>query len=135
MKVKISLAFISIYLVFLVHTAPASLITRYMPENSGVQIGHISGTLWNGKLTEVDYRNQFQLQKLTWKMDWLAVFTLKLKADFKFTNGRKVMTGVGAVTYGLSGIKISDVNVNMQAVALLPYLRLPVPIDPSGEFT
>jgi general secretion pathway protein N len=135
MKVKISLAFISIYLVLLVLTAPASLINRYIPDNSGVQIGEISGTLWNGQLSQVDYRQQFQLQKLTWNIDWLALLTLKIKADIKFTNGSKVMTGVGAVAYGLSGVTISDVNVDMQAISLLPYLSLPVPVNPSGKFT
>lgn len=135
MKVKISLAFIAIYLFSLVLTAPASMITRFIPDNAGVQIGHISGTLWNGKLSQVDYRNQFQLQKVTWKMNWLALFTLKLQADVKFSNGRKVMSGAGIVAYSLSGMTLSDVNVDMQASALLPYLTLPVPVDLSGKFT
>jgi general secretion pathway protein N len=135
MKVKISLAFIAIYLFSLVLTAPASMITRFIPDNAGVQIGDVSGTLWNGKLSQVDYRKQFQLQKVTWKMDWLALFTLKLQADVKFSNGRKVMSGAGIVAYGFSGMTLSDVNVDMQASALLPYLTLPVPLDLSGKFT
>lgn len=135
MKVKISLVFIAIYLFSLVLIAPASLITRFIPNNAGIQIGNISGTLWNGKLSQVDYRRQFQLQRLNWKMDWLALFSLKLKADIHFSNGRQVMSGSGAVEYGLSGIVVSDVNVDMQATALLPYLQLPVPVEPSGKFS
>ena len=135
MKLKISVAFLAVYLLSLGLTAPASLITRFVPENSGVQIGHISGTLWNGKLSQIDYRNQFQLQKLTWKFDWLALLTLKLKADIKFNNGRNVLTGVGAVAYGFSGLVLSDIKVDMKASELVAHLPLPVPVDTSGKFT
>ena len=135
MKLKISVAFFAIYLLSLVFTAPASLISRFIPENSGVQIGNISGTLWSGKLSQLDYRNQFQLQRLTWEFDWLALFTLKLKADVKFNNGRNVMTGAGAVAYGFSGLVLSDINVDMKASALLAHLTLPVPVNASGKFT
>jgi len=135
MKIKISLAFFAIYIVSLLLTTPAAMITRFIPENSGVKIGHTSGTLWNGKLSQVDYRNQFQLQKLTWEFDWLALLTLKAQADVKFNNGRKVMTGSGFVAYGFSGLTLSDVSVDLNANALLPYLKLPVPVTPSGKFS
>ena len=44
------------------------------------------------------------------------------------------MKGSGSVVYGLSGIALSDVNVNLDATELLPYLQLPVPVSPSGKF-
>lgn len=135
MKLKISLAFIILYMLSLVLTVPASVVTRFIPENAGVQIGHISGTLWNGKFSQLDYRNQFQLQNLTWKFDWLALLTLQAKVDIRFNNGRKEMSGVGSVAYGLSGLTLSEVNVDMSAMALLPYLQLPIPITPSGKFS
>lgn len=135
MKIKIGLAFFAIYMVSLVLTAPASLITRLIPDNTGLQIGSISGTLWNGKLSHLDYRNQFQLQRLTWKFDWLALLTLKAKADVKFSNSRNVMTGAGSIAYGLSGISVSDTNIDFDATALLPYLQLPIAVTPSGKFS
>lgn len=135
MKIKISLAFFSIYMVSLVLTAPASLITRFIPDNTGLQIGNISGSLWNGKLAQLDYRNQFQLQRLTWKFDWLALLTLKAKADVKFSNSRNAMTGAGSIAYGLSGISVSNTNIDFDATALLPYLQLPIAVIPSGKFS
>lgn len=135
MKLKISLAFICLYLVLLLITAPARLVLPYMPKNSGVQFDDISGTLWNGKLTKVVYRNQFHAKELTWKFDWLALATLKLKADIEFDNDPRILKGVGSVSYGMSGPVVSNVNVDMQAIALLPYLQLPVPVTPSGKLT
>lgn len=135
MKLKIILAFITLYIASLILTIPANMITRFIPENSGVQVGAVSGTIWNGKLSQVDYRRQFQLQRLGWEFDWLALFKLQLKADIKFDNGRTVMSGTGSIIYGISGLAISDLNVDMQAISLVPYLKLPVPATPSGKFT
>lgn len=135
MKVKMSLAFIGIYLISLVLTVPASLVAGFIPAHSGFQIGHVSGSIWKGKLTQLDYQRQFKLQKLTWKVDWLALLTLKLKAHVKFNNARKTMTGEGIVSYGFSGLVLSDVNIDVTTTALLPYLILPVPVTPSGKFS
>lgn len=135
MKIKIILAFVALYSLSLVLTVPASMVARFIPENAGVQISGTSGTLWNGKVAQMDYRNQFQLQKLSWKFDWLALLTFKLKADVKFNNGRNVMSGEGAVAYGFSGLALADVKVDMQATQLMPYLKLPVPVTPSGSFS
>ncbi|WP_413700714.1 type II secretion system protein N [Psychromonas sp. KJ10-10] len=106
-----------------------------MPKHSGVEFEDISGTLWNGKLTKVVYQGKFRAKELTWKLDWLALATLKLKADIEFDNDPRVLMGVGSVAYGMSGIIVSDVNVDMQATELLPYLQLPIPVTPSGKLT
>lgn len=133
MKIKISLAFITIYLLFLVVTVPASLIKPFIPKNVGLQFEDISGTLWSGKLSNVVYDDKYRLKEITWKMDLLALISLEVKANIEFNNGRKALMGVGSVAYGLSGVMLSDVNIDMQATELLPYLQLPVPVNPSGK--
>ncbi len=131
MKLKISLAFLALYIVFVVLTAPASLVVRFIPENSGLKIGGISGSVWNAKLTQLEYRNQFQLKQLTWKFNWLALLTLKAKVDVKFNDSG--MSGLSSIAYGLSGLRVSDTNIDLDATALLPYLQLPVEVTPSGN--
>lgn len=133
MKLKLSLAFIALYLLSLVITAPATLVTRFIPSNSGIKIGYTSGSVWSGQLAQVNYRQNFKLQKLTWDFDWLALFTLKIKADIKFDNGRDLLDGVASVSYGLSGLVVSGVNVDMKATEIMPYLTLPLPVTPSGR--
>ena len=134
MKLKISLALIALYILSLVLTAPASLLVRFIPKDSGVEIGDVSGTVWQGRFSQLDYRHQFQLQKLTWNFDWFALLTLKLKADIKFNNGRKEMLGSGSAVYGFSGAVLKNVTVNMLATGIMPYLQLPIPVTPSGNF-
>lgn len=133
MKLKLSLALLAFYLFSLVFTAPASLVTRFIPANAGVKIGHVSGTVWSGKLSQVNYQNKPALQRLTWRFDWLALLKLRLQADVKFDNGRRILEGSGAVGYGLSGLVLSDIDIDMQASQITPYLTLPVPVNPVGK--
>ncbi|MEI6898028.1 MAG: type II secretion system protein N [Psychromonas sp.] len=135
MKLKLSLAFIALYLLSLVITAPASLIMGFIPENLGIKIGSVSGTVWKGKLSQVEYQQQPKLQTLSWKFNWLALLKLNLKIDIKFDNGRRVLNGVGSVNYGFSGLRLTGVNIDMQATELIPYLNLPIAVTPSGKLT
>jgi len=135
MKLKISLAFVALYIVFVVVTAPASIVTRFIPDNAGIQIGNITGTLWNGKLTQLNYRNQFQLQQLTWEFNWLSLLMFKATADIKFNNDQKALDGVGTIGYGFSGLMLSDANINIDAATLPPYLPLPVEVASSGKLS
>ena len=135
MKLKVSLAFLALYIVFAIGTAPASVVTRFIPNNAGIQIGNISGSLWNGKITQLNYRNQFQLQKLTWKFNWLSLLTLKATADIKFNNIQNAMDGVATIGYGFSGLVLSDANIDLDAATLAPYLPLPVKVAPSGKLS
>lgn len=132
MKLKISLVFIVLYILSLVFTAPASLLTRFIPNNAGVKIAEVSGTVWNGQLSQVDYRGQFQLQKVTWDFDWLALLSFKLKADVTFNNRLKALSGDGATIYDLSGLSVANVDIELQATELTPYLQLPIPVTPLG---
>jgi len=135
MKFKISLAVIALYLLSLMINAPATLLTRFMPDNADVEIGYASGTVWSGTLSQVTYLKKFKLQKLSWEFDWLALVTLKLKADLTFDNGQSLLNGVASVAYGLSGVEFSDVNIDMKATEIVPYLQLPIPVTPSGKFS
>jgi len=135
MKFKISFALISLYILSLVFTVPATLLTYFIPDNSGIKIGHVSGTLWNGQFTQVNYRHHPQLQQLNWQFDWLALLSLQLKADVTFSNGRQALQGNGAIAYGVSGLVLSNINVDMKAIELVPYLQLPVPVTPAGRMT
>jgi len=135
MKLKISLVLVVLYLFSLVLTMPASLLVQSIPNNTGIEIGRAAGTVWDGEFSQVNYRKQPVLQKLTWKVDWLALLKLQLKADLKFNNGRRVLDGVGSVGYGFSGLTLSNIKVDMQAAELEPYLKLPVPVTLLGKLT
>ena len=135
MKIKLILLFVLFYLVSLLITLPADKVVRFIPDNAGIKVAAVSGSLWNGHAAQLTYKKQFQLQQLDWKMDWLALARLQLKLDVKFNNGINAMSGKGFVMLGFSGISVADFIVDISAPELLSYARLPVPVEVSGDLS
>lgn len=135
MKIKLILLFVLFYLGALLITLPADKVVRFIPDNAGITVTAVSGSLWDGQAAQLTYKKQFQLQKLDWKIDWLAVTRLQLKLDIKFTDGMHAMSGKGSVLLGFSGISIEDLIVDSSAPELLAYISLPVPVEVSGELS
>ncbi len=75
------------------------------------------------------------LKKFSWKVDWSALFTLKLKLDIKFNNGNKAMSGKGSVLAGFSGLAVENLLIDSSASELLSYIKLPVPIKATGDLS
>ena len=135
MKIKLILLFVLFYLVSLLVTLPADKVVRFIPDNTGIKVAAVSGSLWDGQAAQLTYKKQFQLQQLDWKMDWLALARLQLKLDVKFNNGINAMSGKGFVMLGFSGISVEDFVVDTSVSELLSYARLPVPAEVSGDLS
>ena len=54
------------YLILLIATIPAKLVTDLVSDNTPVAIRGVSGTLWNGKAYVVSLNNATQLNKTEW---------------------------------------------------------------------
>ena len=135
MKIKLILLFVLFYLVSLLITLPADKVVRFIPDNSGIKVAAVSGSLWDGKAALLTYKNQFQLQQLDWKVDWLALARLQLKLDVEFNNGIRAMSGKGFILLGFSGLSVEDFVVDISAPELLSYARLPVQVEVNGDFS
>lgn len=135
MKIKIILLLVVLYLGSLLITLPVQQVVRFIPQNSGVTIGSVSGTLWDGQANHINYNNEFQLQAVKWEFDWLALLGLKLKFDIDFHNGVQAMSGKGAVLYGFSGWSAENVVVDMSAAELMSYANITVPAEITGDLS
>lgn len=135
MKIKLLLLFVLFYLASLLISLPAEKVVRLIPDNAGIKVAAVSGSLWDGKAAQLTYKKQFQLQQLDWEIDWLALARLQLKLDVKFNNGIRAMSGKGFILLGLSGLSVEDFVVDITASELLAYARLPVPVEVSGDFS
>lgn len=135
MKIKIILLLVVLYLGSLLITLPAQQVVRFIPQSSGVTIGSVSGTLWDGSANQINYKNQFQLQDVDWEVDWIALFALKLKLDLDFNNGVKGMSGKGAVLLGVSGWSVENFVIDISAPELISYANIIVPADITGDLS
>ena len=135
MKIKFILLCAFFYLSALIITLPASLIPHLVPENSGVEISNPSGTVWQGKATQIAYNKKYTLQQLSWHVDWSALTKLQFKLDIKFNNGGSTLSGKGSLIYGLNGALLENVFIDLSASQLLTYVNLPLPIEVTGDIS
>lgn len=127
MKTKLILLFVFFYLLSLLATLPASAVIRLLPRSSAIAVADASGSVWQGKIVQLTYKQKYRLQQLEWRFDWLALANLQLKLDLKFTNGSNAMAGKGALLFGFSGFSVENFVADLSAAELLSYLHLPLP--------
>jgi len=135
MKIKLILLFVLFYLLSLFITLPADKLLPFIPENSDIKVAAVSGTLWNGKAVQISYKEQFQVQKIDWKVDWSALSSLQFKLAVKFSNGAQALSGKGFILLGLSGWSAENFIIDSSAAELLAYAPLPVPAEVSGALS
>lgn len=135
MKLKLILLSVVVYLGALLVTLPADKVVHFIPENTGIKMTAVSGSLWEGQAALLTYKNQFQLQQLEWKIDWFSLAKLQFKLDLKFHDAIRDMSGKGFVLYGFSGFSVENLVVDISAPGLLSYARLPVPVKVGGDLS
>lgn len=133
MKIKFIILFVSLYLVALLITLPATALVGFIPQSTGLSLSGVSGSAWQGKAALVSYNKKLKLQRVSWDIDWLALAALQLKLDVKFNNGQNAMSGKGFVKLGFGGLAIEDMLIDLSAQELLSYADLPVPVEASGD--
>lgn len=78
---KIALLFAVVFLIGLLAMFPAPLAARwFMPTVPGLALGPVSGTLWEGQIASLEYR-ELGFGRASWSIDPLALLTLSLAAD------------------------------------------------------
>jgi general secretion pathway protein N len=135
MKVKMIVLFVCSYLVFMLATLPAKTIHYFLPDNEGVKVVNLTGTLWDGQAAQISYQRTYQFNKVTWSVDWLALLSLSMKLDVEFDNGAHEMSGKGAVIAGFSGVRIENMVIDSTAseILALANLKLPVRVQATGN--
>jgi general secretion pathway protein N len=135
MKIKFIILFVSLYLIALLITLPATTLLRFIPQNMGLEIAGVSGSPWQGKAALLSYNKKINLQRVSWDVDWLALAALQIKLNVKFNNGQNAMSGKGVVKLGVSGLVIENVLLDLSAQELLSYADLPISVEASGDIT
>lgn len=122
------------YLVFLLHSLPASFLTRYILPSidaaRSVNLHGVRGSVWQGQAADARVAN-FNLGKLQWDLRGWGLLLGKLRLHLKFIQDST--KGTGLVNVGLGGaISAEDVNLQFPAESLMP-LFYGLPISIAGE--
>ena len=131
-NIKRGSLFLGIYLCFMVVILPAKIIPYFIPENAGVNVANLEGSLWEGKAEQITYQREYIFNRVHWSVDWFALFGLKLKLNISFDNGKNAMSGKGAFLVGISGVSLKNVVIDTSADEIVRLSKQQVPAKISG---
>jgi hypothetical protein len=116
-----------LYVVFLVATAPASILfwaaNKHFSPDYTFTAESSSGTLWDGEargiVLSTKDKKTLHLEQASWSLDLLWLLSGKLSADLMLAGDG--IKGNGNVILGMHSIRLRQVNFSIPA-ALLPYM-------------
>jgi len=97
LSTKLVITGVVAYAVFVVATAPASLIFKFA--RNQIQAGAVSGTVWHGKATTLQ-AGIINLGDAEWNLNVLSLFTGRLGADIKLVQPKGFAQGHVNVSLG-----------------------------------
>lgn len=129
-SVKYSFAVAGLYLIFLLATAPASILFSNIKLPENLRITSLSGTIWNGRIEQLEFSG-IQVGSVQWVVHPLALLLGRLSADVEIKNKAQYLT----TTMKLSLFKKIELEGTLFNVdlALFQPLIYGMPIAYSGQ--
>ncbi|HEX2586497.1 MAG TPA: type II secretion system protein N, partial [Steroidobacteraceae bacterium] len=118
---KLIITGVCAYAVFVIATAPASLIFKFA--RSQIQAGAVSGTVWHGKATTLQ-AGIINLGDAEWNLNVLPLFIGRLGADIKLVQPKGFAQGHVNVSMG-GKINLKNVSASLPFDSILGSGGLP----------
>lgn len=122
------------YLVFMLVLAPASFWLRWVELPPAVQLGQVSGSIWQGEISQLRYQ-QLSFDRVRWQLNGWALWRGQLKLQLH--SGSLQQTALpyvqANISYGLSGMTLKDSLLRLPVNTIVPLLQLPLPVAAAGE--
>lgn len=113
---------------------PAAWWIKLAPLPADLQLGTVTGTLIQGKVSAIQYQHLY-LPELKWQLNPWQLLTGK--AQFNVTSGSRQQTKLAfvaaTVNYGFRGLSLQNSILSLPVAEVMPLLQLPVPMAASGE--
>jgi len=125
--------FFSSYLVFLVATMPLALLINNIELPKNVYIGSVSGSVWQGEISQASANNN-QIQKIKTELSFWSLLILSPTVDISF--GDSMLDGPEGkftLTVSSSELLLNDVELFISASDIAKQLTLPIPITAQGN--
>ena len=113
------------YLILLIATIPASLITKTVNNSGIVAIQGISGSLWNGKAYIILIDNNFELKNTKWSFSLWRILTGKISIDI---NGQYLENDISAEigTSFLGRYFVKNLQAEIPAQKVMQLVNIPL---------
>jgi general secretion pathway protein N len=123
---------ILLYLVFLIALLPASVVVALAPMPKGVNVGGVSGTLWQGQAQTVQI-NERQLEQVRWDIQALKLLTGAVVADVQVGGRSSALQMKGELGWSLSGARVANLKLDTGHGFLLGNTKLPFGAKVEGD--
>ncbi|AOT06753.1 type II secretion system protein N [Pseudoalteromonas luteoviolacea] len=136
--VSVVLAFLFAFIVFTVVSIPApialQLAQSHIPPN--IRLGTVTGTLWDGKVSGVQYQN-LQFNDVKWQINGWALFTGQVQGKLNFGNARQSTEISGRSNFAVSllgnSIELDNTTLRFSVEQAMRQVNLPLPVDAKGR--
>jgi general secretion pathway protein N len=133
-KTKLIVIGVVSYALFTLLLTPVSWWLKLAPLPAQMQLGAVSGTLWQGEVAGLRYQ-QLQFDTLSWKLNGRSLFTANLQFELQSGSVQNAalpyLTGIAS--YGFGGSKLKNATVRLPVAQVIPLMTLPLPVDATGE--
>lgn len=127
---------IPVYLIGMIVFAPARVLLWFIPEQSGITLSAVSGTLWNGQAsvnTPANPQVTVNFNNVQWQVRPLSLLTGKAQVDFSIP-ANNVVSGTGTATLGFAGSVHLQGNFSGNMQEAIQTYQLPVPVTIDGRW-
>lgn len=121
------------YLLFMLVLTPASLWLKLVTLPVDLQLGPVTGTLWQGQVAGVQ-KAPFYLPQLSWQLQPSLLWRGKLGLKLQGGNLRDASLPYLAVQaeLGFGKVLLQQSTIRLPIAPIMPQLQLPMPVDASG---
>lgn len=112
---------------------PASWVWQQIPAVQGLDVGGISGTLWQGRASQIRWQGK-NFGRLQWDMHVLSLLAARLQFDVRFGQGSDMnLTGRGLVGYSSQGAFAENLLVSLPAREVMRNVPMALPLTVAGN--
>ena len=124
--------FLAVYLIFVIATAPASVLLNMVSLPKGLSLHGVSGSIWHTKIKQVS-QGELQIHDVDAQLNLLSLLTLDPKISLSF-GGALVPGPEGQLDVSglLAEARIENADITLAANDVAAQLSLPIDLDAHG---
>lgn len=136
--ISLVLVFLLAFGVFAAISMPASIVLQLSQGSlpRALAIGAVSGSVWDGRISEVRYEN-VQLNDVTWQLNGWGLLTGQLQGKVRFGSPRALDEISGSSNFSVSlldqAAQLDDATLRFSVEQAMQQVTLPLPVDAKGR--
>ncbi len=121
---------VGLYLLFLLLLAPAAWWLKLLTLPPQIQLGPVSGTLWQGQVQALSL-NGYVVPQLNWRLHPWALLSGKIAVSLDIGQIRQTTLpyAKAQLAYGFAGLELTESQLRLPVEPIVPLLKLPLPFE------